>query len=87
MSFVIRPLLVMSVFLLGSWRMNRSAGQTICVNHKAILVRCNFSALQFIRHEPRKRDSFLIFTMLPTKTLSKIAREQLWIKIPAVTDI
>ena len=41
------------------------------------------SALQFIPHEPRKkRHSFLIFTMFPTKTLSKILREKLLIQNP-----
>ena len=38
-------------------------------------------ALRFIPHEPRKkRHSFLIFTMFPTRTLSKILREKLFIQ-------
>ena len=65
-------------FFLGSWGMNCSAGQTNRVNREAVLGRFVCSALQFIPHEPRKkRHSFLIFTMLPTKTLSKIVRERL----------
>ena len=36
-----------------------------------------FVVLWFFTHEPRKKDSFLIFTMLPSKTLSKICREKL----------
>ena len=31
---------------------------------------------------PEKRHSFLIFTVLPSKTLSKIRRGKLWIQIP-----
>ena len=68
----------MSVFFLGSWGMNRSAGQTNRVNREAVLARFVCSALRFIPHEPReKRHSFLIFTVLPTKTLSEILREKL----------
>ena len=71
----------MSVFFLGSWGMNRSAGQTNRVNREAVLGWFVCSALRFIPHEPRKkRHSFLIFTMLPTKTLSKILREKLHIQ-------
>ena len=55
--------------------MNRSAGQTNRVNREAVLVRFVCSALRFIPHEHReKRHSFLIFTMPPTKNLSKILR-------------
>ena len=45
----------MSVFFLGSWGMNRSAGQANRVNRKAVLGRYVCSALQFIPHEPRKK--------------------------------
>ena len=40
---------------LGSWGMNRSAGQTKCVNCEAVLGRFVCSALQFIPHEPRNK--------------------------------
>ena len=57
-----------SFFFLGSWGMNCSAkqtnlGQFVC------------SVLRFIPHEPRKKHSFFIFTMIPTKILSTILRE------------
>ena len=42
-------------FFLGSWGMNRSAGQTNRVNRVAVLVRFVCSALRFIPHEPRKK--------------------------------
>ena len=71
----------MSVFFGGSWGMNRSAGQTNRVNREAVLVWFVCSALRFIPHEPRKKKhSFLIFTMFPTRTLSKILREKLFIQ-------
>ena len=40
-------------FFLGSWGMNRSAGQTNRVNREAVLVRFVCSALRFIPHESR----------------------------------
>ena len=42
-------------FFLGSYGMNRSAGQTNRVNHEAVLERFVCSALRFIPHEPRKK--------------------------------
>ena len=42
-------------FFLGSWRMNRSAGQTNRVSREAVLGRFVCSALRFIPHEPRKK--------------------------------
>ena len=68
----------MSVFFLGSWGINRSEGQKSRVNRKVVLRRFVYC---FIPHEPRKRHTFFIFTMPPTKTLSKILREKL--KIPS----
>ena len=45
-------------FFLGSWEMNRSAEQTNHrVNREAVLVRFVCSALRFISHEPRKKDT------------------------------
>ena len=44
-------------FFLGSWEMNRSAEQTNRVNREAVLVRFVCSALRFISHEPRKKDT------------------------------
>ena len=67
-------------FFLGSWGMNRSAGQTNRVNREAVLVWFVCSALRFIPMNPEKRHSFLIFTMFPTRTLSKILREKLFIQ-------
>ena len=42
-------------FFLGSWGMNRSAGQTNRVNREAVLEWFVCSALRFIPHEPRKK--------------------------------
>ena len=68
----------LGLLFLGSLGMNRSAGQTNCVNR--------FSGDLFVPRNdsfpmiPGKRHSFLIFTMLPTRTLSKILREKLSIQ-------
>ena len=63
---------------LGPWGLNRSAGQTNRVNREAVLGQFVCSALRFIPQKPRtKRHSFLIFTMLPTKSLFKIVRQKL----------
>ena len=51
----------MNVFFLGSWGMNRSAGQTNRVNREAVLVRFVCSALRFIPHEPRKKDTHSLY--------------------------
>ena len=51
----------MSVFFLGSWEMNRSAGQTNRVNREAVLVRFVCSSLRFIPHEPRKKDTHSLY--------------------------
>ena len=51
----------MSVFFLGSWGMNRSAGQTNRVNREAVLGRFVCSALRFIPHEPRKKDTHSLY--------------------------
>ena len=49
-------------------------------NTFAVLGRFVCRALRFITHAPRKRHSFLLFTMLPTKTLTKILRKTLSIQ-------
>ena len=48
-------------FFLGSWGMNRSAGQTNRVNREAVLGRFVCSALRFIPHEPRKKDTHSLY--------------------------
>ena len=52
------------LFFLGSWGMNRSTGQTNYVNHEEVLGLLVCFTLQLIPHEPIKKDSFLILTML-----------------------
>ena len=56
----------MSIFM-GWWGMNWRAGQTNCVNRKAVLGQFVCSVLRFIPHEPRIKHSFL--TMFPSKIL------------------
>ena len=63
----------MSVFFLGSWEMNRSAEQTNRVNREAVLVRFVCSALRFISHEPRKKNSQ--FTRFVCSALRFISHE------------
>ena len=48
-------------FFLGSWGMNRSVGQTNCVNREAVLGRFVCSALRFIPHEPREKDTHSLY--------------------------
>ena len=62
-------------YFLGSWEMNRSVGQTV----EVVFGRFFRSAHRFISHEP-KRHLFLIFTMFPTRTLSKILIEKFYIQ-------
>ena len=65
-------------FFLGSWGMNRSAGQTNRVNREAVLGRFVCSALRFIPHEPRKKDTHSLYLQcFQPRTLSKILREKL----------
>ena len=70
------------LFLLGSWRMNWSTGQTNCVNSEAVLWWLVCSACWFIPHEPRKKDthSFCLQCFQQRKTLSKIIQETSLIK-------
>ena len=68
-------------FFLCSWGMNRSAGQTNRVNREAVLGRFVCSALRFIPHEHRKRDTHSLYLQcFQPRTLSKIFREKLWIQ-------
>ena len=48
-------------FFLGSWETNRSAEQINRVNREAVLVRFVCSALRFIFHEPRKKDTHSLY--------------------------
>ena len=61
----------MSVFFLGSWGMNQTAGQTNCVNCEA---------------EPNKIDihSLFIFTMLQQRPFLNFSEKSYKIKTPAV---
>ena len=68
------------VFFLGSWGMNRSAGQTNRVNREAVLVWFVCSALRFIPMNPEKKTLIPYISMFPTRTLSKILREKLFIQ-------
>ena len=73
-------------FFLGSWGMNRSAGQTNRVNREAVLGRFVCSALRFIPHEPRKKDTHSLYLQcFKPRTLSKLLRENYKFKIPTVT--
>ena len=65
--------------------MNRSAGQTNRMNCEAVLGRFVVLPLRFIPHEPRKRHSFLIFTMRPKRLFLKYPEKSYKFKIPAVT--
>ena len=70
----------MSVFFLGSLGLNRSEGQTNRVSHEAVLGRFVWSVIQLIQPWiQQKRYSFLISTMLPTKTLPRIIRKNVFI--------
>ena len=61
--------------------MNRSEGQTNRVNREAVSrAICLFRATIHSPWTQKKRHSFLIFTMPPTKTLSQILREKLYIQ-------
>ena len=45
------------LFFLGSWEMNRSAEQTNRTRTASQFTRFVCSALRFISHEPRKKDT------------------------------
>ena len=79
----------MSVFFLGSWEMNRSAEQTNRVNHEAEKKRSQFtrfvcSALRFISHEPRKKDTHSLYLQcLQQRPLLKFSEQSKKFKFPA----
>ena len=74
----------MSVFFLGSWEMNRSAEQTNRVNREAVLVRFVCSALRFISHEPRKKDTHSLYLQcLQQKSLLKFSERSKKFKFPS----
>ena len=71
-------------FFLGSWDMNRSAEQTNRVNREAVLVRFVCSALQFISHEPRKKDTHSLYLQcLQQRPLLKFSEQSKKFKFPA----
>ena len=74
----------MSVFFLGSWEMNRSAEQTNRVNREAVLVRFVCSALRFISHEPRKKDTHSLYLQcLQQRFLLKFSEQSKKLKFPS----
>ena len=71
-------------FFLGSWDMNRSAEQTNRVNREAVLVRFVCSALRFISHEPRKKDTHSLYLQcLQQRPLLKFSEQSKKFKFPA----
>ena len=51
-------------FFLGSWEMNRSAEQTNRTRTASQFARFVCSALRFISHEPRKKDTYSLKKLL-----------------------
>ena len=73
-------------FFLGSWGMNRSVGQTNRVNREAVLVRFVCSALRFIPHEPREKDTHSLYLQcFQQRPFLKFSEESYKFKIPTVT--
>ena len=71
-------------FFLGSWEMNRSEEQTNRVNREAVLVRFVCSALRFISHEPRKKDTHSLYLQcLQQRPLIKFSEQSKKFKFPA----
>ena len=65
-------------FFLGSWGNESQRGTNkSCEPRSGSRLICLFRATIHSPWTQKKRHSFLIFTMLPTKTLSKIPREKL----------
>ena len=77
----------MSVFFLGSWGMNRSAGQTNRVNRDAVLDRFVCSALRFIPHEHRKKKTLIpyMYNASNQGPFLKFSEKNYKFKIPTVT--
>ena len=73
-------------FFLGSWGMNRSAGQTNRVNREAVLGQFVCSALRFIPHEPRKKDAHSLYLQcFQQRLFLKFSEKGYKFKIPTVT--
>ena len=71
-------------FFLGSWEMNRSAEQTNRVNRESVLVRFVCSALRFISHEPRKKDTHSLYLQcLQQRFLLKFSEQSKKFKFPS----
>ena len=60
------------LFILGSWEMNRSAEQTNRTRTASRFTRFVCSALRFISHEPRKKDTQSLNILLRSSTLCSI---------------
>ena len=64
--------------------MNRSAEQTNRVNREAVLVRFVCSALRFISHEPRKKDTHSLYLQcLQQRFLLKFSEQSKKFKFPS----
>ena len=70
---------------LGSWGMNQSTGQTNHVNREAVFGRFVCSALRFIPHEPRKKDTHSLYLQrLHQRPFLKFAKKSYKFKLPLV---
>ena len=90
-SFIIPPFQLRNECLLwlgdGNWNVEQTNRPRTALSRKVVPGRFFCSALRFIPQWTQKKCySFPIFTVLSTKTRSKITREKLPIKIPAVTS-
>ena len=66
--------------------MNRSTGQTNHVNREAVLGRFVCSALRFIPHEPRKRDTHSLYLQCFQQVpFLKFSDKRCKLKIPTAT--
>ena len=69
------------------WGMNRTAGQTNCENREAFLGRFVCSALRFIPHEPRKKDTHsLYFQCFNQRSFLKFSEKSYKFKFLLFTD-
>ena len=76
----------MGVFFLGSWGMNRSAGQTNRVKREAVLLRFVCSALRFIPHEQKKKDTHSLYLQcFQQGPFLKLSNKRYKFKIPTAT--
>ena len=74
-------------FFLGSWQMNRSAEQTNRTRTASRFTRFACSALRFISHEPRKKDTHsfkkLLFSIY---TCIYISFTCCWVRLNLITS-